>query len=1109
MKQLLFVAALAAGVVVVSCGARGALAAESILERGDAMVVSNATDMTEANVLRVMYGTRGIDKFGAGGYTLPRGLVDAHEPLALNAREGSVSVTDGGTLPAETKPTDVLNLADFWLDAAVNQETNENGEITFWYDCREQKEGEVWGEAYARAKTLLTPKGSNSAVYTPVMPTATTPEGMSLPMIHFGGYQTGTGMDFYKTNSVALQDYDAIRHVYAVLNFQKAYGFPFGGNSGLMLHPTGYASPTLVSRYCSGDARGFAAAGEFLVNGVRCNPMDTDVKKGLQLVEIHAASDAPLGSFGRLFNDRNIAGRYGGDYVGEVLVFNSKSLTPDERLRVSRYLMDKWGIVPVQAPLTVRVGASAAVREVMPGTTVEGYGTVERIGTESAHYRPTAASPASGLRVHLGSGTMKADARELPLAVKPGEALSLATDNWGVHTVTAGAAATGEASVSGASEAVRFGRVDDGVDRLTVGAKSVILGDAGVGGARLSADIGSATIANASFENAFSAADWVWVTQNGSSGRKTFSRETDVLDWRISGAGTDMTAFQSKYRLSRFMPTDGKVALILKQANCLYGHVDVSKDGDYELVFDATGRYLYDNMQLVLSLVDSTEKTNTFACCVVAIGSGFRPFRFPMSGIKAGAYKLVIESQNCQATNSSDSHAMLDNFRMAFVTDGPSSVGAVPVPNGSFENTRITKSSRVVTTFSTNDVASAGWTLTDVDAPAAGTVGFAAQVMKSYYLPTKHNQGTWQLRFNSTFGRATSAAFTLPAGRWNLRCKAAKWAFDNIKWNDVYERNFTPKLAVRVLKNGTEAFDETSAGLSAYEWQNVVFKNVLEVDADDQVVLEIRQAVTNAALNVDDLEFVPVGTWGSSTELVKYRSFVDGTTGWTALGTVYPKSLNGGYEQHYGGQQCDDDKAVCFVNAGSISQDLDFPAAGLYRLSFWARSRVSYYGGVNVPNSREYGGNVLRASLIVGSETNAIVETPPVFSTNFNQTVALFRVPTNGTHRLRIEGLNNPNAGVWTGGSKNDANVFLDCVSVMAAPADGAMPELPANLELKLTGDSKLRLDYDGEATVYKLKIGAKHFHGRVDATVAPDLVTGPGVLNVTSPTPGALLLVR
>jgi len=599
------------------------------------------------------------------------------------------------------------------------------------------------------------------------------------------------------------------------------------------------------------------------------------------------------------------------------------------------------------------------------------------------------------------------------------------------------------------------------------------------------------------------------VNKNGSSGTKTFNSETDVLDWRIAGGEPDPDTFKKNYRLSRFMPTDGSKALILKMANLFYGHVNVSKDGDYVLAFDATGRMWYDNMQLVLSLVDAAENTNTFACCTIPIGNGYHPFRYLLPRLKAGAYKLLIEALNGKANQTNDSHALLDNFRMTPVFDGLSAVGGVPVPNGSFENTRITSSSRVVTTFGTNDLLCAGWTLTSPGAPAEGAVSPVSRLMKNYYVPNEHDTGVWQLRFHGNTGRATSAAFTLPAGSWTLRCKAAKWAYDGVRWNNYTARNYTPKVGVRVFVNGTQAFDETSGFLEMYEMQTVAFKNVLTVTAVDQVVIEIRQAADKAFMNVDDIEVVPLDAWGSAADLVTDGTFAGGTGNWKTKGDLWHKILNGGYEEHYGGERCDDANALCLKDSAAIWQDLNFPVAGAYRLSFWARSRISHYGTGNAPDTLDFGGNALRASLIVGGVTNTIVETPRVVSTNFNRTVALFTVPSAGKHTLCIAGINDPDAGIWTGGRREDANVLIDCVAVIPAPEAGAAPKLPEDLALKLTGDSKLRLDYVGEATVHKLKIGAKRYHGRVDATVAPGIVTGPGALNVTEPKPGMIFLVR
>lgn len=1090
---------------------------ETVVSRGDAHIV---TGETESETIRVMYGARGVSKTGEGAYELQRGSVDSPDPMTLRVHQGEVSLTAAGSLPADGKPEGLLSLATLWLDAASNVTTDGSGNVTKWNDCREAESG----SSYDCGRRIDSPKDSSGSGYSPNAPVIATPADSSRQMVYFGGYKEGTGMTFYKADSATSVAYASVRHVFAVVDFQTAYGFVFGSSLYPFFHPSDVtAGAGLNTKYNVADSGPSTTAAEFLLNGVRCNPLETNVKQGLQLLELHAAPSCPMKTFSHLFNDRNINGRFGGDYVGELLVFNGeKSLTDLERRKISRYLMDKWGISPPQGTVAVEMaeGTSARIADGVDAS-LSGRGTLVRSGAETSSYRPTVQNPNAGVKVRLEGGTMKADARELNLAVKAGDVLTFdETDSHSVHTVgnaiDNAARAEGSASVRGASETVRFGSIGADVTNLTVQASEVVLGDSVLGGGGTPSVLGTATIANGSFEDAFSSGDWVFVENPSYSNRKQFATTNDVVDWRI-GTSDD---FKSKFRLENFMPTDGGWALILAKENILKGHVSVSADGDYVFAFDGTGRYNYDNMQIAFSLVDGGGATNTFACCTIPIGTGYRPYKFLISGLKAGAYDLVLKSSSGKAAYASnDSYALLDNFRMDLLGDGPSTAQGVAVPNGSFENTRITDTTREVTAFGTDKIQCAGWTLTSPGAPAANAIAPVSRLMANYYVAAEESIGEWCLRFQGDSGRATSDSFSLPAGRWVLRCKAAKWAFDGFadyQWNGQSGRNLNPKVGVRVLKNGVQAFDETSSAISGYDMQTVVFTNELSVAAGDSVVLEIRQGTANSAagagamMNVDDFEFVPFDTWGAAAELVANGSFSDGMSGWTALnqgGSASHKTLNGGYEKNYGGQQCDDGNAVLVINAGAIRQNLYFPAAGSYSLSFWARSRVADFSGTL--NSRFYGGNKIRAMLIDGATTNTIVETASIYSTNFCQTVALFKVPSAGTRTLLLAGVNNPSAGIHTGGSIDDSNAILDCVSVTAAPEGGAAPVLSRDLNLQMPDGGKLRLDYDGEATINSLKIGSRWLSGRIDASDASGLVSGAGVLNVRSAGPGFILIVR
>ena len=1098
-----------AGTVVV--GVSGfAFAGETFYQKGESHRVANDSAVTETETMRLTHDARGIEKSGAGVYTLPLGLVDAGNPFALRVHEGRVVVTDGGgAVAAVEAPTSLLNLASFWVDAAVNAATNAAGEVTTWYDCREQATEGVYGNDYCRATTILEPKGAGG-VYAPVMPQVETPPGVVRPMVNFGGMKTGTGMNFSST-------FSAVRHIFVVADFETSYGFVCGAavNTQPILHPSNYDKAGVTGDYANTDTEPTTVQGEFLVNGERCNPLHTPVRKGLQLIEIHADySNAQMWSFGTFFNDRNIAGRYGGDFIGEMLVFNggTRSLSIEERRRVARYLMDKWGITPSKGGVDAKLAKGAELDIAQKNlASLSGQGVWVKSGSDSAVYRPVAAQRLTGMSVSLEGGSLVADVRELNYAPKAGETVTETVDKFARRVVTSSVdpvqAAAGRVEFKGGGPGIRLGDLGPSVTNLVSDGAETILGLAGLGGATVMATGGAATIANASFETALNeATDWTIEKNDGGVTRLELTTDTQVEDWRVGNPTAD---FRKDCRHARFYATDGRYALFIHNTSIVRGKVTVPADGDYLFGFDATARYKYDNEELTFSLIDEANNTNTFASCVITYGDGFRPYRLPVRGLKAGAYTLRIAGQqhySAQGWWGKESFAHIDNLSLVHLADSSATDGAVPVPNGSFELTQIVNGDasapRHVDWIGYDRIDCAGWTFTG-QASAGDDVAPINRYVSKNYVTQGNPYGEWELHFNGSTGRATTKAFSLPAGRWKLRCRAAKWAFaDNVWPGYTHGRDINPVVGVKVTVNGEELCDMLSGQVSRYEFSPFTFGNVIAVKATDEIVLEVRQNATSsgtaaANLKVDDFEFVPET---AAVELVKNGSFESGNANWTNLsqsgGTWWVNSFSDTADNNWGNQRFDGNCCALFTKRGGCGQTVEFPAAGVYRLSFWARSRVSNYGGV--VSTSQFGGGLLRATL-VDAEQNAmtLVETPRILSTNFFETATLFKVPTAGSYTLKFEGLDT-----------DDRTTAIDAVSVRPV-ADASAPQVSEKLNIRLAEGSKLRLDYDGDLSVERLRIGDRRFYGAVDASDASGLITGIGRLVVTGRKPGAAILVR
>ena len=139
--------------------------------------------------------------------------------------------------------------------------------------------------------------------------------------------------------------------------------------------------------------------------------------------------------------------------------------------------------------------------------------------------------------------------------------------------------------------------------------------------------------------------------------------------------------------------------------------------------------------------------------------------------------------------------------------------------------------------------------------------------------------------------------------------------------------------------------------------------------------------------------------------------------------------------------------------------------------------------------------------------TNDLYRTTSIYSTNFLEHVALFRMDRPGTYTLGIQGCNDyPDHVTTSSANKRDANAFVDLVSIVRTEED-TTPALEHDLQLMLGDTARLRLDYAGTNTIKRLRIGGKSVSGLIDASHPSGLVSGPGCIYV--PPYGTMVLFR
>lgn len=1144
----------AVGAVVLSSVCVGLSArADALIRNYDVsnVVVEAGQAMTLTGPIHAEWAAAGFEKTGGGTLTMSPNVTDAGNAIDLCVREGRVILNDAEAASVtEEEPTALMNRATLWLDAAKNVVPNETQTgVATWHDVREttDEDGTLSiTRHYAYAGATRKVSGSDPvAAVPPVL--SNDVAGAGLPMMYFNGPKTGSWMGF-RNKSGGSDDFETIRHVFAVIKVEKSYGFVLGSWGNVFVHPAN-TSGALGDRYISYcAAHPTLAQSTFYLNGERINPFSETVRTGVQLIEIQCPRDCTGSAIAYFFNDRNIASRYGGDFIGEVLIYNgTKDLNPDERFQVGRWLMQKWGITPAKGALNVKtaVGSELEVGATASGTvSYSGRGTLVKTGSGTNELIPAAGQDSTAYRIRVDGGTLKAQAGEIDYDFRPGTKLSTALDTYETVTLAAetdaDAQARGEVTQTGAAR-LRIGDLGDDVKLLTVGAGELTLGTTALAAETVkTGGVVYATFPDPSFEQCGVQNSWS-STANFTWGGWTLSpREPTngavaILNPKkeiVPGGGStwwygfnSSSAFDT-YEPARFWATDGDKVMLIKGQGYATTTVSVPADGDYVLSFDATGRIGYANAYPALSLVDANGTTNTFAKFHIPDGTGFRPYRFLIRNVKAGSYTFLIDNM---ANQSGDRHAIFDNFKMRCLSDTADS-GVVPVPNGNFEVAEFQQTSGV-----RKSATATGWTLTQ------GSVGAAATVPEDYdvVLTTRRESkfypdavsayGETILHFRGADGRATSAPFHLPAGRWRLRCTAMRWGFTDQAsefWNNLGSV-LNPSVGAKVSVNGGERFDSVSTAIDLRQWDAVsmTLPDVLEVEDGDSVVVELRQATattsTSAAyLFVDDVEFVPVV--GDLGELVSNGNFMGSTTGWTLVSHKegssnadplwYSSARLQGCDKNYGYTLCNGANGLLFVQIGEASQTLNLAESGVYRLSFWTRARY-YVDAASGKTSVYYGGNKIRATLAAegSSETNEILVTESICSTNYLRQVALFKIPESATGRyvLKLQGLNNGTDVITQppGMSTRDANAYVASVSVKKV-ADASAPQLSEDLEI-VDGnpDAKLRLDYDGRINLKRVKLGRRSLIGVISAKTHPELVSGLGEAYVEPR--GAYILIR
>lgn len=1062
-----------------------------------AISVAEGQSVTETGPIRHDSLASGFAKDGTGDYTLPLGTVVQTTPLELSVHQGKVKLVDNGTAATVTAP-DCMQKAVMWLDA----NDLANGSVETWLDHR---------EATSDQNKYLCVRQTAAAN----QPTAGTDE-TGKKWVNFDVYGSGKFGSFYNTARTGTSKIETM-HAFSVVKFVASYGFLWGVNSTYDV--TFHGSGVIGGNYWNATEGSAAVVeGRTFVNGRQIDGGNEKVVAGVQLIE-WAAGERPAQIL-NFFNDRSIQGRQGGGYVGEAVFFD-KSISESERQQVEMYLMQKWMDPVCPSVVNVRTAEGSAVElgDGADAVRVTGVGTVTKSSDGTLHYAD-AIQGTSAVSWNLAAGNLELEQGTTRLALQSGAALASSKDAYGVTTLAkeVGVAA-GSASVTGGSGSFRLETLPGGVSNVVLTCGSLTLGaledpSDGSEAPKTSAAV-LATMSNPGFESLtkingqtstdFSDGGWTFKKANGNSawffmkqGEGYWSAYTP---WTPVPEGSRCVGFNFNSQ------TIGETATAATQ-------VEFPQDGDYMLSFrdvsrpPAWGDYsnfeTYAWSQIEMTLTDVNQDVKDL-CRFLSEGAylktSYRSDRYLIRGIKAGTYTFTVKFTH---KRTGEKLTLLDDFKFQLV-EPVTAETVFQVPNGDFER----HDYPTLNAFDTS-VTAEGWTFTNPELEAGkmaavgplrngiytsnGQTTSYAQYMESvWFVSAGSRYGQCQLAFFGKDGKAASAAFVPPAGKWRLRCRAACLRSKAPNWNGTVV-NAAGRVSAKVSVNGGTPVDLGYLDISHNDFLVCTFPMSFACSGSEPVNIELTQLTDNGNARLDDLELV------RDDELITNGNFGTGVgskTGWTTDSwTQMPNFTTDG--NYYYGKTVIDGPALIITKQGSAEQEIEFSETGVYRLSFWARGRAHYASPTAELPVMNFAQNRLRFYLKKGGDETEIYRTEKLNSTNFVHYTALFPVTTAGTYTFGFQGTDTEDHSAW-----------IDLVSVKKVSA-AAAPEIPAetDLDIRLADGEKLRLDYTGSTTVHGLKVNGHRLHGEVSAATCPDYVTGPGSLTATY-RPGLILIVQ
>lgn len=811
--------------------------------------------------LSVADGAR-LVKTGSGTATLDKESLVAPNAPDIDVLAGSLTIgSNGGTPAAVAEPTVLLNTASLWLaadDAKANFVTSTSGNDTLVDVWRDVRDTEASATNYPFAATP-------SNFVSPILKT----DSAGNRCLYFRGYrvQPYCAMHLHKTDGTSYKAAGqkvTSTTVFAVTRIANTWGNLLGNcaiNTCYQISAAADANRAVPTAYYGTFRNPEMRSMRFFDNGESRDVLRDQIYRGLHLLEWCHSSKAS-GSFDALYEYGVQYGREGGDYLMELVVFGTE-LPEADRLAVEAYLAAKWGLSGPGAKLRVAAGTTATISTGGLVVGLSGEGAVEATASGNT-FAASGDSPFGGTLKLANGVSATITGSGVPLSLEAGDSLDVSGE-----AATLAKTAAADAVEKTGTGLARVTALPADVSKLDVKGGCLVLA-APVSDAMPDAGNNSiaGTIPYAGFETTEPRSKWSWSIA-----------EWNGTTWPLAAGKNN-----SNYPTSFNAPEGSKVFVLSRNGNSAAGvpwaqvtSVTIPVTGRYELTFYGGGRQwdygigTYHVQFISGSITNTCDETDCFH-----VSTGFVLHRVLTPELAAGSWTMRI-SPNFDVGAL---WSAVDDFRMRLVTEDVSNDGACRLPNGGFEElerrtsgnvtTWINSANRLQTSLNqptytaSNRVARWAFTQGGLGVSGIPSVGLVDDAMFTdfgnnlYGNPYLNRFGSRFLGFWSNGGTATSAAFSPPAGVWQVRFKSA-FAGSRDGYNMWHSTSLPglPQWRVTVSVNGEEAMTATSSACGFNKWAATVPDGSFTVADGDTVTVSIAQTVANAAGCIDEVELVP------------------------------------------------------------------------------------------------------------------------------------------------------------------------------------------------------------------------------------------------------------